>query len=40
MLDKETLITADQKYYKLGKILFLSNCGIYISQILVFIYNS
>ena len=32
---KETLITADQKYYKLGKILFLSNCGIYISQILV-----
>lgn len=32
---KDTLIMADQRYYKLGKILFLSNCSIYLLQILI-----
>ncbi|WP_285814730.1 polysaccharide biosynthesis C-terminal domain-containing protein [Thomasclavelia cocleata] len=32
---KDTLITADQQYYKLGKILFISNCSIYFLQILI-----
>lgn len=32
---KETLITADQRYYKLTKIIFTSNVLIYVFQILV-----
>lgn len=34
---KDTLITADQKYYKLARIVFLSNVTIYVSQILVLV---
>ncbi len=34
---KDTLITADQKYYKLAKIIFISNVSIYISQIIILI---
>lgn len=32
---KDTLIMADQRYYKLGKILFISNCSIYLLQIVI-----